>query len=66
MCIKLEINQGYTMMHGQPVIKIDGLRWFEYQYESSFCQIVFDIRKIIDLFEAFKVFQLVRLRVIIR
>ena len=22
LCIKLEINQGYTMMHGQPVIKI--------------------------------------------
>ena len=21
MCIKLEINQGYTMMHSQPLIK---------------------------------------------
>jgi len=21
LCIKLEINQGYTMMHGQPIIK---------------------------------------------
>ena len=53
-------------MHGQPVIKIDGLHWSEDQYESSFCPIVFDIRKIVDLFEALKVFQLARLRVIIR
>jgi hypothetical protein len=22
MCIKLEINQSYTTMHGQPIIKI--------------------------------------------
>jgi hypothetical protein len=21
LCIKLEINQGYTMIHGQPIIK---------------------------------------------
>jgi hypothetical protein len=25
MCIKLEINQGYTTMHGQPIIKIKKL-----------------------------------------
>jgi len=24
MCIKLEINQGYTTMHGQPIIKKQG------------------------------------------
>jgi len=46
--------------------KEDELRWFEDQYESSFCPIFFDIRKIIDLFEAFQVFLLVRPRVIAR
>ena len=45
---------------------VNGFRWFEDKYESSFCLVFFDIRKIIDLFEAFQVFLLVRLRVTLR
>jgi len=27
LCIKLEINQGYTTMHGQPIIKLHRKIW---------------------------------------
>jgi len=30
--IKLEINQGYTTMHGQPIIKSKSCVWIHYRY----------------------------------
>jgi hypothetical protein len=35
LCIKLEINQGYTTMHGQPIIKIILCSWSDAQYKRS-------------------------------
>jgi len=39
LCIKLEINQGYTTMHGQPVLKItlhvsDGLSVHHQEFKT--------------------------------
>jgi hypothetical protein len=40
MCINLEINQGYTTMHGQPVIKNCNLCSF-LKLETTFSQLLY-------------------------
>jgi hypothetical protein len=53
MCIKLEINQGYTMMHGQPIINKSNINldtcafcWFLlYNWAKKFCAL--SLREII-------------------
>ena len=35
MCIKLEINQGYTMMHGQSIIKNGQCQVFSFNPENG-------------------------------
>jgi hypothetical protein len=40
VCIKLEINQGYTVMHGQPIIQISMNRFAQFWLMPVICNVL--------------------------
>ena len=57
MCLKLEINQGYTTMHGQSIIKM-------YQYVGSVQYVVFLLYPSLFLFSNYSTFVFLTLRLL--